>query len=92
MDARNFFSSPAVAGVVALMKGEDTSNQLNRVQLIDILKSTAGYQGLNITEQEQKYYRNLIDKRRIPQGVTDKQYFFGSGLINAEAAVRAVKK
>ncbi len=86
------FSSPAVAGVVALMKGEDTNNQLNRVQLIDILKSTAGYQGLNITEREQKYYRSLIDKRRIPQGVTDKQYFFGSGLINAEAAVRAVKK
>ncbi|BAY81477.1 peptidase S8/S53 [Calothrix parasitica NIES-267] len=86
------FSSPAVAGVVALMKGEDTGNQLNRVQLIDILKSTAGYQGLNITEQEQKQYRTLVDKRAIPDSVTDKQFFFGSGLINASAAVRAVKK
>ena len=86
------FSSPAVAGVVALMKGEDTGNQLNRVQLIDILKSTAGYQGLNITEKEQKQYRTLVDKRAIPDSVTDKQFFFGSGLIDADAAVRAVKK
>ena len=86
------FSSPAVAGVVALMKGEDANNQLNRVQLIDILKSTAGYQGLNITEREQKYYRTLVDKRKIPDSVTDKQFYFGSGLINADAAVRAVKK
>ncbi len=86
------FSSPAVAGVVALMKGEDINNRLNRVQLIDILKSTAGYQGLNITEQEQKVYRSLVDKRAIPNFVIDKQFFFGSGLINAEAAVRAVKE
>ena len=86
------FSSPAVAGVVALMKGEDTGNQLNRVQLIDILKSTAGYQGLNISEKEQKQYRTLVDKRAIPDSVTNKQFFFGSGLINADAAVRAVKK
>jgi len=86
------FSSPAVAGVVALMKGEDTNNQLNREQLVKILKSTAGYQGLNISEQEQKRYRRLVDRRKIANSVTDKQYFFGSGLINADAAVRAVKK
>ncbi len=86
------FSSPAVAGVVALMKGEDTNNQLNREQLVNILKSTAGYEGLNVTEQEQKRYRNLVDSNKIPSGVTDKQFFFGSGLINAEAAVNAVKK
>ena len=86
------FSSPAVAGVVALMKGEDTGNQHNREQLVKILKSTAGYQGLNITEREQKYYRTLVDKRKIPDSVTDKQFYFGSGLINADAAVRAVKK
>lgn len=86
------FSSPAVAGVVALMKGEDANNQLNREQLVKILQSTAGYQGLNITEREQKYYRTLVDKRKIPDSVTDKQFYFGSGLINADAAVRAVKK
>ena len=86
------FSSPAVAGVVALMKGEDINNQLNREQLVKILQSTAGYEGLNITKEEQKLYRTLVDKRDIPDSVTDKQYFFGSGLINADAAVRAVKK
>lgn len=85
------FSSPAVAGVVALMKGEDKRN-LNRVQLIDILKSTAGYEGLNVTPEEQKLYRRLVNNRAIPNSVTDKQFFFGSGLINAEAAVNAVKK
>jgi subtilisin family serine protease len=85
------FSSPAVAGVVALMKGEDRGN-LNRVQLIDILKSTAGYQSLNVTKEEQKLYRKLVNNRAIPNSVTDKQFFFGSGLINADAAVRAVKK
>ncbi len=86
------FSSPAVAGVVALMKGEDTEGKLNRLQLIDILKSTADYKGLNLTEQEQKIYRNLVEKGEISASVSDKQYFFGSGLINAEAALRVVKK
>ncbi|MEM7714420.1 MAG: S8 family serine peptidase [Cyanobacteria bacterium P01_A01_bin.68] len=85
------FSSPAVAGVVALMKGEDSNNRLNRQELVKILKSTAGYQSLNLTEQEQNIYRRLANRKRVPSEVTDKQYFFGSGLINAEAAVKAVK-
>ncbi|NJM22429.1 MAG: S8 family serine peptidase [Richelia sp. SM1_7_0] len=86
------FSSPAVAGVVALMKGEDKTGKLSRVQLIDILKSTASYKDLNVTEEEQKLYRTLVSEGAIPNSVTDKQLFFGSGLINADAAVRAVKK
>ncbi len=85
------FSSPAVAGVVALMKGED-KGKLNRVELIDILKSTASYEDLNITKEEQQRYRTLVSEGAIPSTVTDKQYFFGSGLINASAAVRAVKE
>ncbi|MEM9926447.1 MAG: S8 family serine peptidase, partial [Cyanobacteria bacterium P01_D01_bin.50] len=85
------FSSPAVAGVVALMKGED-KGKLNRLQLINILKSTAGYKGLNITEKEQKRYRTLVNQGEIPGNITNKQFYFGSGLINADAAVRAVKK
>ncbi|NJN13331.1 MAG: S8 family serine peptidase [Richelia sp. RM1_1_1] len=86
------FSSPAVAGVVALMKGEDKTGKLSRVELIDILKSTASYEDLNVTEEEQKLYRTLVSEGAIPNSVTDKQLFFGSGLINADAAVRAVKK
>jgi serine protease len=42
------FSSPAVAGAIALMKGEDLNRRLSREQLIDILKQTATYDGLKI--------------------------------------------
>lgn len=86
------FSSPAVAGVVALMKGEDSDRKLNREQLINILKSTASYDGLQISKEENEQYRTLVGKGLIPSSVTEKQVFFGSGLINADAAVRAVKK
>jgi serine protease len=86
------FSSPAVAGVVALMKGEDGSRKLNREELINILKSTASYDSLRISKQEQEQYRTLVSKGVIPSSVTEKQAFFGSGLINADAAVRAMKK
>jgi serine protease len=86
------FSSPAVAGVVALMKGEDTSRKLNREQLINILKSTASYDNLQISDKEKQLYRTLVNEGFIPSSVTEKQVFFGSGLINADAAVRAVKR
>ncbi|KST63862.1 S8 family peptidase [Mastigocoleus testarum] len=86
------FSSPAVAGVVALMKGEDTDGKLNREQLVNILKSTASYDNLKISEPDKKSYRTVVNKGLIPSSVTEKQFFFGSGLVNADAAVRAVKK
>ncbi len=86
------FSSPAVAGVVALMKGEDTNKKLTREQIINILKSTATYEPLKISEKEEEFYRSLVDKKTIPPSVTDKQYFFGSGLVNADAAIGAVQK
>ena len=86
------FSSPAVAGVVALMKGEDTDGKLNREELIHILKSTASYNNLKISEKEKKQYRTLVNEGFIPSSVTEEQFFFGSGLVNADAAVRAVKK
>jgi serine protease len=86
------FSSPAVAGVVALMKGEDTNRKLNQEQIINILKSTASYDSLQISEKEKEQYRALVNEGFIPSSVTDKQVFFGSGLINADAAVSAVKK
>ena len=86
------FSSPAVAGVVALMKGEDTDGKFNREQLVNILKSTASYDNLKISEPDKKSYRTVVNKGLIPSSVTEKQFFFGSGLVNADAAVRAVKK
>ncbi|HIK33690.1 MAG TPA: S8 family serine peptidase [Oscillatoriales cyanobacterium M59_W2019_021] len=74
------FSAPAVSGVVALMKGVDP--QLSRDRAIAILKETASYDGLEVSPE---------DAADRPSGkVTPQQYFFGSGLVNAEAAVRRV--
>lgn len=73
------FSSPAVAGVVALMKGENPN--LNRNRLISILKSTASYQGLKVGNDN-----------TASSAAAQQQYLFGKGLVNADAAVQAVKK
>ncbi|NES69551.1 MAG: S8 family serine peptidase, partial [Okeania sp. SIO2D1] len=81
------FSTPAVAGAIALMKGEDRDRRLSREQIAQILQETATYQGLNLTENELNIY-----KERSPSlAKSARQYFFGSGLVNADAAVREVK-
>lgn len=85
------FSAPAVAGVIALMKGED-KEKLNRDQIINILKSTASYDNLRVSEPEKQKYRDWVNQDQTHTKVTEKQFFFGSGLINAEAAVKAVRK
>ncbi|MFM2432798.1 MAG: hypothetical protein RLZZ511_4012 [Cyanobacteriota bacterium] len=51
------FSSPTVAGGVALMKGEDGKRQLTREQIVKIIQSTASYQPLKITQKDQNQYR-----------------------------------
>jgi subtilase family serine protease len=86
------FSSPATAGVVALMKGEDTQRQLNRDRLITILKSTASYNELTLSKQEMEFYNQLLRNRQITASTSPQQYFFGSGLVNADAAIREVKR
>jgi serine protease len=82
------FAAPAVAGVAALMKGEDGARRLTRDQLVEILKETASYQGLQLSSEELKRYQTTASSR-MPSA---NQYFFGSGLANAEAAVQAVKR
>lgn len=86
------FASPAVAGVVALMKGEDPKHRLERERLIFILKKTASHDGLAVSEEELKLYSLLLKETRLPDSMTPKQYFFGGGLVNAQAAVRQVKR
>jgi serine protease len=51
------FASPTVAGVVALMKGEDVKRQLTREQIVKIIQTTASYQPLVITHRDQNHYR-----------------------------------
>lgn len=86
------FSSPAVAGVVALMKGEDPQRRLSREQIINILKKTSDFQGLRVTNEEKQFYESQVSQGKVPQSVSLGQYFFGQGLVNAEAAVEAVRR
>jgi serine protease len=101
------FSGPAVAGVVALMKGEDPQRRLNREQLVTMLKNTSSHQSLQISPTDQASYRlqrelgfgTAGDFPFIrPSGVFEpptnvrspQKYYFGHGLVNAEAAVQEV--
>jgi serine protease len=103
------FSSPTVAGVVALMKGADPDRKLTRDEMTKILKGTASYQPLKLTQKDQNHYRLQIANPSTPipflelpvssPGVNElgkvlpiEQYYFGKGLVNAEAAVSAVKQ
>ncbi|WP_089131506.1 hypothetical protein [Tolypothrix sp. NIES-4075] len=62
---------------------------VNREGLVGILKFTASYEGLNISDEDAKSYRSKSAKSDLAK---DKQYFFGNGLVNADAAVKAVKQ
>jgi subtilisin family serine protease len=84
------FAAPTVAGVVALMKGENTS--LSRDRAIALLKQTASYQGLNLSGEDNKFYQSQVQRGIVPKSVTVQQYYFGSGLVNADVAVREVMK
>lgn len=103
------FSSPTVAGVVALMKGADPQRKLTRTQILDIIRGTASYQPLKVTQKEKNYYRLQksnpwtgipgTDKIVFGSGATKpgemvpiEQYYFGTGLVNATAAVDRVKQ
>jgi len=84
------FASPTVAGVVALIKGENP--RLSRDRAIALLKQTASYQGLNLSGEENQFYQSQIQRGTVPQSVTVQQYYFGSGLVNADAAVKEAMK
>ncbi|MCA1995020.1 MAG: S8 family serine peptidase [Coleofasciculus sp. S288] len=102
------FAAPAVSGVLALMKGEDSNRRLNRDRLVQILKETSSYEGLSISKADENQYRlqsavgfgtatNFPFLRPSgifpqPKPVSPEQYFFGSGLVNAEAAIQEIKR
>ena len=95
------FSAPAVAGIAALMKG--VNPDLERDRLSEILKDTARYEGLELSQGDRNRYRlqrevgmTFMDDRLsgvfpLPDPVSAAQYFFGAGLVNAEAAVREAR-
>lgn len=102
------FSSPNVAGVLALMQGENKGQRLKRDRLVTLLKQTASYTNLAVSQADANRYRlqaaigfgTAIDFPFIrpsgvfgqPRVVSAQQYYFGSGLVNANAAVQAVKR
>ncbi len=110
------FSAPTVAGAVALMKGADPQRQLTRDQMLDIVRQTASYQPLQVTQKDQNRYRlqkgipsadavvYSDEGRPMPITVSQpgnlkpgevipiEQYYFGTGLVNAAAAVERVKQ
>ncbi|WP_204150746.1 S8 family serine peptidase [Leptolyngbya sp. CCY15150] len=85
------FASPAVAGVVALMLSADPQRSLNRDRLIALLESSSSHTSLSLAPQEQDLYSVLRDQSATPPTEHELQYFFGSGLVDAEAAVRLVQ-
>jgi len=86
------FSAPVVSGVFALMKGEDPKRRLSRQQLIGILKGTASYRGLVVSQSDRSVYDSLREQGNLPANISAEKYFFGNGLVNADAAVRKVKQ
>lgn len=102
------FSSPNVAGVLALMQGENKGHRLKRDRLVMLLKQTASYTSLAVSQADANRYRlqaaigfgtaisfPFIRPSGVfgqPRVVSAQQYYFGSGLVNADAAVRAVER
>ncbi|MBE9032935.1 S8 family serine peptidase [filamentous cyanobacterium LEGE 11480] len=103
------FSSPMVAGVVALMKGADPERRLSRQQMMKILRQTASYQPLDITQRDQNLHRlqkgipsttilnfgtpvSLPGAVRLEKPLPINEYYFGTGLVNAVAAVERTKQ
>ncbi|MCU0527824.1 MAG: S8 family serine peptidase [Elainella sp. Prado103] len=96
------FSSPIVAGVVALMKG--VNPELSRDRVREILEDTASYDGLTLSRADLNHYRlqsqvgmTMLQDRLsgifpMPKPVSAEQYFYGYGLVNAEAAVQQAKR
>lgn len=85
------FSSPAVAGVIALMKSADPQRKLTAKQYRQILIDTSSRENLSLTRFELAYFA-ILRKAGAASNVNPKQFFFGSGLVNAEKAVTAVEQ
>jgi serine protease len=101
------FSAPTVSGVVALMQRGEPQRKLQRDRLVKILQQSASYEALNLTKADENQYRlqaaigfgtaqdfPFLRPSGIfpqPKPVSAQQYFFGKGLVNAEAAVIAAQ-
>jgi serine protease len=85
------FASPAVAGIVALMLSADPERSLTGDRIIALLEAASSPNTLRLMPDEQELYRVLRDQSATPPAESELQYFFGSGLVDAEQAVRLVQ-
>jgi serine protease len=85
------FASPAVAGVIALMKSADPQRKLTAKQYRQILIDTSSRENLRLTGEESTAFAAARTADQVPN-VNPEQFFFGNGLVNAEKAVAAVEQ
>jgi serine protease len=89
------FASPAVAGVIALMKSADPQRKLTAKQYRKILIETSSFEGLSMSSQESQDYDTAKKQIEAEGGrvtITGEKYFLGNGLVNAEKAVAEVER
>jgi subtilisin family serine protease len=82
------FSAPAVSAVVALMKDADDDSVLTRAQITELLERSADYDELVVTAEERAEYQQF--QSQTGSQISEAEYFFGRGLVNAEVAVDSV--
>ncbi|ASC73064.1 peptidase S8 [Halomicronema hongdechloris C2206] len=85
------FSSPIVAGIVALMQSADQDRSLSRDRIVELLTAAASHGPLTLTDEERDRYQTLATQTNTPATAPALTYFFGSGLVDAAEAVRLVQ-
>jgi serine protease len=89
------FASPAVAGVIALMKSADPQRKLTAAQYRKILIGTSSLDSLSMSTEESQFF-NKAKKQAEAEGnrvsITGEKFFLGNGLVNAEKAVAEVER
>ena len=89
------FASPAVAGVIALMKSADPQRKLTATQYRNILIKTSSFESLSMSSEESQLF-NTAKKQAEAEGkqidITGEKFFLGNGLVNAEKAVAEVER
>ena len=89
------FASPAVAGVIALMKSADPQRKLTAAQYKKILIETSSLSSLSMSSEESEFF-STAKKQAEAEGkqvsITGEQFFLGNGLVNAEKAVAEVER
>ena len=85
------FASPAVAGVIALMKSADPQRKLTAKQYRQILLDTSSRENLSLTVEDSNGFAAARAAGKVPD-VDPGLFMFGNGLVNAEKAVAAVEQ